>query len=663
MTFRPCYVLAVFGVLILSSAIELNAQAISQKDFPALNEIDVPVSRLEMEVNVKPVAEVLQDELTKTKEQIKEPSNEELEKQIKELEKRDEQLEAEIQGHKELATVASHTSSDESKPFRQLTTGSTPTGWIQIGTPKKWLKVIFDTGSDKLVAKTWKSVQDELTSVDQGVGGMVMPSNSIYNDLNSSSYHRRYTTVDGKMIPMQTTITYGSGPATTDVGTENVLVGNRHLDNFTLMEITADSLQMLHTSKGIAGILGLQHMKNQSLGHSLFSRLRDEDLLTSFGYCRGTNNTGTFIWGDDSTEGQELEVIGQMHWALKLGSVSIYFPEANKDLGGPTLIEKEGSRFLTGDGKSDGDASSDTVVDMKKEALTLANTCPDNKCTAILDTGSNIIAGPKAAMEAATNLVNVKPDCSNYDDLPIMKMTIGGMEVSIPPSGYVMKVPMPEKDLVGEDEQDDGADDGAEDEQQDSLSARPGDVVVQVEPSYVRRERILNIEMGLAETRASRVRARVRDVANRRWKGVFERLHRDHGVDLREAVDKLLKQHNGSAIENSMCMPALVPLDANTVNGPLWIVGTPLLDAYYARWSFKKGDESPKIHLKDNQDCEVCKEGQDHDTLSPPGGTLLRTQKATSDADVKPATQKRGPTTRLPEEISYPHWAKDLLHI
>jgi hypothetical protein len=159
-----------------------------------------------------------------------------------------------------------------SKPFRQPTNGSTPTGWIQMGTPPKWLYIIFDTGSDKLVAKTWETVRTELSSIDQGVAGMVMPTMQLYDHNSSSSYQRQYIfdPTSNLSVPKESSITYGSGTAITDVGTETILVGNRSLKNFTIMEVTADSLQLLHTSKGIAGVLGLQHMKNRSLGHSLF---------------------------------------------------------------------------------------------------------------------------------------------------------------------------------------------------------------------------------------------------------------------------------------------------------------------------------------------------------------------------------------------------------
>merc|ERR1719261_1586014 len=154
---------------------------------------------------------------------------------------------------------------------------------------------------------------------------MVLPSDVIYNHASSKSYQRKYMKdpKSGKQMPKQSSITYGSGTAITDDGRETVRVGNRDLKNFTIMEITADSLHLLHDSKGIAGILGLQHMKNKSLGNSLFSRMRDQDILTSFGFCRGSGNNGTFIWGDDSKEGHEMEVVGEMHWGVKLGDVKI----------------------------------------------------------------------------------------------------------------------------------------------------------------------------------------------------------------------------------------------------------------------------------------------------------------------------------------------------
>lgn len=544
-----------------------------------------------------------------------------------------------------IAVVHPHehtTGADAKKPFRQPVNGSTPTGWVQIGTPKKYLYAIFDTGSDKLVAKTWETVSAELASVDQGVSGMVVPSDLIYNHESSSSYHRKFITnpLTGKEEGKQSSITYGSGTAITDEGTETIQVGNRQLSNYTIMEITADSLQLLHTSKGIAGVLGLQHMKNKSLGRSLFSMLREADEMNSFGYCRGTGNNGTFIWGDQSKEGHELEVVGQMHWAVNISDVKVgAAPESS-------LIAKRGigdGDDSTSDG-ADSDASSttdDTASDSDDQQWAediLTKACPEGTCTGILDTGSNIIAGPTDVMKSITNLVKVKPDCSNFDSLPPITLTFGGLPVTIPAKGYVMKVPMPAANAMGGD--GDGDADGEGQDAGDGDGDGDGEAA------------------GLSEEHSSSAQA----ATNRRWKAVFARLHKNYGVDLRDAVSDALKKTGAN--DEFLCMPALVPLDKPTKFGHLYVVGTPLLDAYYARWSFAKGDSSPKIHLQALEHAKICHEdGDAHPSDSAPG--LMRKQSGSEQVATKVGTSmlKSSPTERLPEEITYPHWAKDLLHV
>merc|ERR1719353_1526558 len=118
-------------------------------------------------------------------------------------------------------------------------------------------------------------------------------------------------------------ITYGSGSVITKEGNDTVNIGlsTKHfaLNDFPISEIMKDSLPMMHDKTGIAGVLGLQHMKNQSLGTSLFKQMRDAGKFSAFGYCRGTGDTGTFIWGDSSTEGDEIDVMGDMHWAVPVG--------------------------------------------------------------------------------------------------------------------------------------------------------------------------------------------------------------------------------------------------------------------------------------------------------------------------------------------------------
>lgn len=639
----------------------------------------------------------------------------------------------EIDSHGEVrsSSVEMPTDTSGQPPFRQKTNGSTPSGWVQIGTPPKWLYVILDTGSDKLVAKTWETVANELASVDQGIKGMVLPSGKIYNHDTSSSYSKEFAKdKQGKQAPKRSSITYGSGTAITDDGSDTILVGGRTLPNFTIMEITADSLRLLHTKSGVAGVLGLQHMMNKSLGRSLFSRLREADLLTSFGYCKGSGDNGTFIWGDTSTEGQQLEVVGQMHWALKLGKLTLHNASAAS-----SLVEKAKAPIKIVEAAPDDDDSKDeevipsmfqmreddhramhvgarveayykgewspgtvlalppndkygkhrytvqcdedepgiltfshairkleasAVEEERQHMQTMQNTCPnDDACTAILDTGSNIVAGPMATMKAISELVKVAPDCSNFDKLPELKMTVGGMDVAIQPSGYVMKVPMPTMPLGMKPGGMQGKTKTLEGDEKDTSMDADGDTMGDGE-----------VPGGLTEEAASRSESMSRTETDEQWRLAFADLHRTSGIDLRDTVDKILKESN-TTNSQFLCMPALVPLDKKTqTNSSLFILGTPLLDSYYARWSYGQKDKTPLIHLKKLEDAAVCKDSGSNSTSSTPGPSApvdkpILIRKASSDSPEATATsfKRSAPMERKLEEIHFPHWAKDLMQV
>ncbi|CAK9050878.1 Pepsin A-4 [Durusdinium trenchii] len=211
--------------------------------------------------------------------------------------------------------------------YRQHVTGSTPTGPLGIGTPSVGLNMILDTGSDKFVAKTWSTIKAELDKIDAGASEEVFPGNKIYNHNSSKSYMQLFASQHGRKVPRQGFIAYGSGMAITLEGKETIRVGTDErfisMHKFPISEISLDSLQILHSSKGISGILGLQHMMNRSLGQSFYSVLRDKGILNSFGYCRGKDNDGTFIWGDKSSDGKAVDVAGQMHWAVTVKNMHV----------------------------------------------------------------------------------------------------------------------------------------------------------------------------------------------------------------------------------------------------------------------------------------------------------------------------------------------------
>jgi len=221
-------------------------------------------------------------------------------------------------------------------PVRQHTNDSTPTAYIHIGSRDAPEKVILDTGSDKLVMKTGDTLKAMIHAIDPGLdeGTLTVNSKEIYNHEDSLTYQGHYVTDKYRNIsePAVRAVTYGSGTAICDEGTDTVMLGGiengdkqRQLKNFSICEIEKDNLPPLHSKSGISGILGLQHMANRSLGTSLFSTLRDNGMMSAIGYCRGKGDNGTIIWGDtaDEQDLHEVPVIGQMHWAMDLKGLQL----------------------------------------------------------------------------------------------------------------------------------------------------------------------------------------------------------------------------------------------------------------------------------------------------------------------------------------------------
>lgn len=430
--------------------------------------------------------------------------------------------------------------------FSQSTVGTTPTATILLGTPPKPLLVILDTGSDILLAKTWMSIQNEVKQVDAGLKDKLLPTDDLYNSAASSSY------IAGVMPSGQRKqgfIMYGSGMATTIVGNDTIrFAGSAMLQNFSISEITQDSLHMLHDESGVSGVLGLQHMKDSSHGTSLFTRARADNLITAFGYCCAQDaQSGTFFWGDTSAEGKVIPVIGSIHWAVALTNV--------------TFVEQVAQP------EEEGIEDSFKPKELFEENATIPRAfCADSPCIVVIDTGSNIIAMPKSTLKALTRNLSVKPDCSNVKDLPTLTLILNDFQVKLPPEAYLMKIQLPSQ--VGT---------------QGSLAS-------------VSENGVLNGDASTIEAATD----------FKQVDEMFDEINRLYHLDMKEAL-RHAKPESQTLNTSTFCVSSFVSLDANTKAGPLWILGTPLFQQYYTRWSWPRAASSPSIFLQPMAESTTCK--------------------------------------------------------
>jgi hypothetical protein len=259
-------------------------------------------------------------------------------------------------------------------------------GSVTVGTPPQTFNVIYDTGS----ANLW------VPNKKVGLVGLLKHK---YDSSKSSTYVKNGT--DFK-------IQYGSGPVSGYWSEDTISIGGMPVKQQTFAEVTdAKGLGFAYGIGKFDGILGLG-WDTISVDHvpTPFGNLVKSGQLAApeFAFYLGNNQPGTLIIGGTD----------KSHYT---GDFS-YVP-----------LKKEDYWRINLDGVKFGGES--------------ASTCKD----AIVDSGTSLLAGPKAdvaaiAKKAGAKLILGKEytiDCSKISTLPALTFTLGGKDYTFEGKDYVIQ--------------------------------------------------------------------------------------------------------------------------------------------------------------------------------------------------------------------------------
>lgn len=260
-------------------------------------------------------------------------------------------------------------------------------GVVEIGTPPQSFEVIFDTGSSNLWVPKVGCTHCGLPFISH---------KSKYDDSRSSTYE-----ADGTEFNIQ----YGSGSVTGFFSKDTVtLADDLMIKDVEFAEITdAGGLGMAYSIGKFDGILGLG-FTSISVGGvpTIFEEAIKQNIVDQpiFSFYLGDNQDGELTFGgyDASKFEGDLEYVkleSATYWEISLDSIE--------------------------------------AGDYKKDSA-------DGKITAIVDSGTSLMTGPRSeivklakAAGATANIVGEYTiDCKKVPDLPDVVFTIGGTEYTVP---------------------------------------------------------------------------------------------------------------------------------------------------------------------------------------------------------------------------------------
>jgi len=266
-------------------------------------------------------------------------------------------------------------------------------GLLQVGTPKQDFTVVFDTGS----------------------GNLMVPST--YCQSAACTQHKRFdhkqsTTVedieaDGSRAVKgqardQITVTFGTGEISGVFLQDDVCIGNLCTNIFFVG--ATDETDDPFTSFRFDGVLGLA-LPEMSQG-------KDFNFMTHLVENKALKNPLFSVFLSDSDiENSEITFgdVKQEHMATNM----VWEPVSRNTGYWQVQIQ-------------------DIAINNKKQSL-----CSD--CQVAVDTGTSQLAGPTDVINELSNRLDVKHDCSNFDQLPNLGFVMSNHIMNLKPDDYVDK--------------------------------------------------------------------------------------------------------------------------------------------------------------------------------------------------------------------------------
>lgn len=266
-------------------------------------------------------------------------------------------------------------------------------GTITVGTPAQHFQVLFDTGSGNLLLPS--AVCDGPACSKHRRFNVSSSTSSV--NIGFSSTPDTPVGDDGDQDVIN--LVYGTGEATGTIVKDQVCVGSicAYADIVVATE-ESDAPFGDAPFDGIFG-LGLTKLSEGSAFNMLDSMSRG-----------GSINKGLFSVFLGATAEEESEILFGSYRPEHMASKITWVPVLNTGFWQVPL---------------------EVVAVRGKPLANISNS------SAVLDTGTSLLAGPPVAINALLDDLNVATDCSNFAKLPDVSFVIGGNTFSLSPEEYV----------------------------------------------------------------------------------------------------------------------------------------------------------------------------------------------------------------------------------